>query len=144
MPRGRTHNSSGDDARVVARDLTPMLTVKDAARAIAYYEAAFGAAEVSRFTSPDGVIVAELAIDDRRFWVVDENRTAFNLSPDSLGGTSVRMNLVIDDPDTAVDRAVEAGGRVVFPVGDQPYGLRQGRIADPFGHHWLIGTPIRA
>jgi PhnB protein len=144
VSRGRTHDASGDDARVVARDVTPMLTVKDAGRAISYYEAAFGAAEVSRFTSPDGVIVAELAIDDHRFWVVDENRTAFNLSPDSLGGTSVRMNLIVDDPDTAVDRAVEAGGRVVFPVGDQPYGLRQGRIADPFGHHWLIGAPIRA
>jgi PhnB protein len=123
--------------------LTPMLTVRDAANAIAFYQRAFGALEVApRVTAPSGQIVAQLAIDGQRFFVVDENPAAYNLSPQSLSGTSVRLNLVVDDPDAVAARAVAAGATVVFPIADQPYGMRQGRVADPFGHHWLVGRPI--
>jgi len=123
--------------------LTPMLTVKEAAQAIDFYERAFGAAEVRpRVTTPSGQIVAELAIEGQRFFVVDENPAAFNLSPKTLNGTSVRLNLVVDDPDAVAARAVAAGATVLFPIADQPYGMRQGRVADPFGHHWLIGKPL--
>jgi len=121
----------------------PMLTVRDAAKAIAFYERAFAAREVeARVTAPSGQIVAQLAIDGQRFFVVDENAPAFNLGPQTLNGTSVRLNLVVDDPDAVAARAVSAGATVVFPIADQPYGMRQGRVADPFGHHWLIGKPI--
>jgi PhnB protein len=119
-----------------------MLTVKNADAAIGFYLEAFDAVERARFTAPTGQVVAELAIDGLRFFVVDENPEAFNLSPTSLDGTSVRINLIVDDPDATAARAVRAGGREIFPVGDQPYGLRQGRIADPEGHHWLIGKPL--
>jgi PhnB protein len=119
-----------------------MLTVKDANEAIYFYRAAFGATEEARFTSPTGQVVAELAIDGLRFYVVDENPEAFNVSPMSIGGTTVRMNLVVDDPDATTAQALRAGGVEVFPVADQPYGMRQGRIADPEGHHWLIGSFI--
>jgi PhnB protein len=127
---------------MTASSLTPMLTVKDAAAAIDFYRAAFDAVEQSRVTAPTGHVVAELAIDGLRFFVVDENPEAFNLSPKSLDGTTVRMNLIVDDPDAAAAQAVAAGASEVFPVGDQPYGLRQGRVADPDGHHWLIGRPL--
>jgi PhnB protein len=126
----------------MATSLTPMLTVRDAAAAIVFYENAFGATEHERATTPTGQIVAELTIEDERFFVVDENPDAFNLSPSSLGGTSVRMNLVVDDADASTERALAAGATVIFPVNDQPYGMRQGRVQDPFGHHWLIGTPL--
>jgi PhnB protein len=126
----------------MATSLTPMLTVRDAAAAIEFYAEAFGAEERERATTPTGQIVAELAIDDERFFVVDENPDAFNLSPTAIGGTSVRMNLVVDDADASTERALAAGATVIFPVNDQPYGLRQGRVQDPFGHHWLIGTPL--
>jgi PhnB protein len=76
------------------------------------------------------------------FYVVDENPDAFNLSPEALGGTSVRISLIVDDPDGATVQAIGAGATEVFPVDDQPYGFRQGRVADPFGHHWLIGKPL--
>jgi len=127
---------------MAASSLTPMLTVKDAGAAIAFYRNAFGAVEESRVTTPTGQVVAELAIDGLPFFVVDENPAAFNLSPSSLDGTTVRLNLIVDDPDAATARAIAAGASEVFPVSDQPYGLRQGRIADPDGHHWLIGTPL--
>jgi PhnB protein len=119
-----------------------MLTVKDAVAAIEFYRDAFGAVEHARFTAPTGHVVAELAIHGQRFYVVDENPEAFNLSPGSLGGTSVRMNLIVEDPDESAAQAVRAGASELFPVADQPYGLRQGRVADPEGHHWLIGKPL--
>ena len=120
-----------------------MLTVKDASQAILFYGRAFGATEVRPpVTAPGGQIVAELAIEGQRFFVVDENPPAFNLSPQTLKGTSVRLSLVVEDPDAVAARAVAAGATVVFPIADQRYGMRQGRLADPFGHHWLIGKPL--
>jgi PhnB protein len=127
---------------VTASSLTPMLTVKNAAAAIEFYRDAFDAVEQERFTAPTGHVVAEMAIDGLRFFVVDENPEAFNLSPTSLDGTTVRINLIVDDPDATAARAVGAGASEIFPVSDQPYGFRQGRVADPDGHHWLIGKPL--
>ena len=127
---------------MTATSLTPMLTVQNAAAAVDFYRAAFDAAEQARFTAPTGHVVAELAIDGLRFFVVDENPSAFNMSPRSLAGTTVRINLIVDDPDAAAAQAVRAGATEIFPVADQPYGLRQGRVADPDGHHWLIGKPL--
>jgi PhnB protein len=127
---------------MTASSLTPMLTVKNAAAAVDFYVAAFGAVEQERFTAPTGHVVAELAIDGLRFFVVDENPDAFNLSPASLAGTTVRLNLIVDDPDATAATAIAAGAAEVFPVSDQPYGFRQGRVADPDGHHWLIGKPL--
>src|SRR5262245_21915263 len=121
-----------------------MLTVKDAAAAIEFYRAAFNAAEQMRFTAPTGHVVAALEIDGLRFFVVDVNPDAFNLGPQSLGGTTVRINLIVDDPDATAAQAVDAGASEIFAVSDQPYGLRQGRVADPDGHHWLIGRPLDA
>lgn len=72
------------------------------------------------------------------FYVVDENPDAFNLSPEDLGGTNVRISLFVVDPDGATAQAIGAGATEVFPVDDHPYGLRQGRV---FGHHWLIRKP---
>ncbi|HEX6061885.1 MAG TPA: VOC family protein [Candidatus Limnocylindria bacterium] len=123
--------------------LTPMLTVRDASKAIEFYQRAFGAREVAPpARSPTGQIVAQLAIDGQHFFVVDENLAAYNVSPQTLSGTSVRLNLVVQDPDAVAARATAAGATVVFPIADQPYGMRQGRVADPFGHHWLIGRPL--
>jgi PhnB protein len=128
---------------VTPSSLTPMLTVKNAAQAIEFYEKAFGAREVSRLTTPTGQIVAEMSFDGQVFFVVDENPRAFNVSPKSVGGTTVRISLIVDDPDALAARAIAAGATEVFPMQDQSYGLRQGRVADPDGHHWLIGKPLK-
>src|SRR5215208_4059928 len=115
--------------------LTPMLTVSDAPAAAAFYASAFGAVELDRQVAPGGQAVIELAIGNCRFFAVDENPPAQNLAPQTLGGTSVRLNLIVDDPDAAAAEAIAAGATEVFAVADQPYGLRQGRVADPWGHH---------
>jgi len=122
--------------------ITPVLSVHDAAAAVAFYGTAFGAVEVHRNPYPDGRIVVEMAVGDARFRVADEAPEAGNLSPQTLGGTTVRLNLFVDDPDAFVATATASGATEVAPVRDQDYGLRQGRIADPFGHHWLIGRPL--
>jgi PhnB protein len=122
--------------------ITPVLTVIDAEAAVSFYKKAFGAEEIVRNSYPDGRIVAEMSVGDSRFRVADEAPEADNLSPQTLNGTTVRINLLVGDPDALVARAVANGAVEVTPVADQSYGLRQGRIADPFGHHWLIGRPL--
>jgi PhnB protein len=122
--------------------ITPVLTVRDALEAVRFYEHAFGAIEVHRDTDLTGRIVAEMAVGAARFRVADEAPEALNLGPHLLGGTSVRINLLVADPDALAERAMAAGAIEIAPVANQSYGLRQGRFADPFGHHWLIGRPL--
>jgi PhnB protein len=139
---GSRYDQDGPMTDGPATRIMPMLTLRDAARAIAFYELAFGARELTRLTSSEGRIVATMAIDDAEFGVVDEAPQAGNLSPETLGGTSVRISLHVADPDAVAQRAIDAGAELLFPVEDQPYGMRQGRVKDPFGHHWLIGRPL--
>lgn len=121
--------------------LEPLLSVRNGVRAIVFYKAAFGAEELGRVES-NGDVVAQLSVDGARFWLADESPEHFNFSPESLGGCTVRMVLIVDDPDARFDRAVAAGAKVVWPVANQEYGWRVGRIVDPFGHHWEFGKPL--
>jgi PhnB protein len=122
--------------------LQPMLSVRGGAQAVEFYKRAFGATELFRI-SEDGIsVVARLAIGKAEFWVADESPAHENFSPASLNGSTARMVLIVDDPDTFAAQAVSAGARVVNPVADQSYGWRVGRVVDPFGHHWEIGKPI--
>ena len=121
--------------------IAPMLSVRNGARAVEFYKAAFGASELFRLDGEGGTVVAQLAVDGAQFWVADESAEHLNFSPESLGGGSVRMVMTVDDPDAMFERAVAAGATVVTPVGDN-YGWRLGRVVDPFGHHWEIGKPL--
>ena len=121
--------------------ISPMLSVRRGARAIEFYKAAFGAGELFRLDSESGEVVARLSVGAAEFWVADESPQHLNFSPESLGGGSVRMVMIVEDPDAAFERAVAAGAAVVSPVCNQ-YGWRLGRIVDPFGHHWEIGKPL--
>ncbi len=123
--------------------ISAMLSVRNGAKAVEFYKSAFGAGELFRLDDANGAVVAQLSVGEAEFWVADESPEHLNFSPESLGGGSVRMVMVVDNPDAAFDRAVAAGATVVSPVGDQPYGWRVGRIVDPFGHHWEIGKPLQ-
>jgi len=122
--------------------ITAVLTVRNAVDAVAFYQRALGAEEIYRNTYPNGKIVAEMAIGEARFRVADEAPEAGSLSPQSLDGTCVRLNLMVAEPDAVADQAIAQGAVEIAPVADQTYGLRQGRLADPYGHHWLIGRPL--
>jgi len=117
-----------------------MLSVRNGARALDFYKAAFGAVELFRIDNEKGEVVAQLSVDSAEFWVADESPPHLNFSPESLGGGSVRMLLITEDPDAAFAQAVAAGATVIAPVGNQ-HGWRVGRMVDPFGHHWEIGKP---
>lgn len=121
--------------------IAPMLSVRGGKAAVEFYIAAFGAEVVFRVESEIGDVVAKMSVDGAEFWLADESPEHFNFSPQSLGGSSVRMVMIADDPDAAFDAAIAAGATEVVPVGEQ-YGWRLGRIVDPFGHHWEIGKPL--
>lgn len=117
-----------------------MLSVRRGAEAVDFYKAAFGAGVLFRLDVPDGTVVARLAVDGAEFWVADESPEHLNFSPETLNGGTVRMVMIVEDPDAAFARAVAAGAMVVWPVSDQ-HGWRLGRVKDPYGHHWEIGKP---
>ena len=115
-----------------------MLSVRRGAQAIEFYQSAFGATVLYRIDGEDGTVVAQLAAGGAEFWVADESPEHLNFSPETLGGGTVRLVMVVEDPDAAFNRAVAAGAKVVNPVAEE-YGWRLGRVVDPFGHHWEIG-----
>ena len=121
--------------------IAPMLSVRNGVRAIEFYKGAFGADELFRVDDEAGRVVARLSAAGAEFWLADESPEHFNFSPESLGGGSVWMVMIVEDPDAAFKQAVAAGATVVWPVSNQ-YGWRLGRIVDPFGHHWEIGKPL--
>lgn len=125
--------------------LTPHLIVDGAARAIAWYQQVFDAREVVSYVDHklDRVVHAKLAIGDDEITLSDENRPWKNDGPRALGGSPVVLTLQVDDADAVGARMVAAGATVIFPIADQFYGERQGRLADPFGHLWLITQRIR-
>jgi len=129
-------------AEVQSSAIAPLLSVRDGARAIEFYKAALGATEVFRVADPSGAVVARLSVGGADFWLADESPEHANLSPETLGGSTVRVVLTVDDPDAVFAKAVAAGATEVYPVEDQPYGWRIGRLTDPFGHHWEIGKPL--
>src|SRR3954451_16791771 len=113
------------------------LSVRNGRAAVDFYKAAFRALEVYRFGGTDDLeeVVAQLAIGASLFWVEDESPPHGNFSPETVGGSTVRMLLVVDDPESVLTRAVAEGPTLVSPVDDE-HGWRLGRIDHPFGHRW--------
>ena len=126
--------------------ITPYLSIKGAAEAIAFYQRAFGAVELYRMPMPDGRVGhAELQIGDSRIMLADEMPEmpdAVAKSPRTLQGTSFGLALYLKDVDAAFAQAIAAGGTVKRPVKTQFYGDRSGTLEDPFGHVWTLSTHV--
>jgi len=122
--------------------ITPHLTVRGAARAIEFYKRAFGAKVRMRMPGPDGksIMHAELKIGDSIVFLNDEFPDMGCPSPQSLRGTAGGLFLYVKNVDAAFKRAVEAGAQVRMPVADMFWGDRYGKVIDPFGHEWGMGT----
>src|SRR6476620_1528972 len=117
----------------------PMLYLKNVADGIEFYEKAFNAKELRRWSNDDGSVhVAEMMVEDALFHLHEEVSRDANLSPKTLGGTSVILGLFVADPDEIVAKAIAAGATEIHPIQDYDYGYRQGDIRDPFGHYWTI------
>jgi PhnB protein len=120
--------------------IQPELWVDRAGEAVAFYEAAFGATVLHRVGEGDDIVV-QLAVGDAAFWVAAASSAMKRFSPEAIGGATSRTLLVVDDPESVVQQAVAAGATEISPVADE-HGWRLGRICDPFGHEWEIGTPL--
>jgi PhnB protein len=121
--------------------LTPYITVKDAASAIRFYQDAFGATEMFRLTEPGGKIGhAELQFGDATLMLSDEYPDFGALSPQAIGGSPMKLHLYVPDADTAVERALKAGATLVRSIKDEFYGDRVGMVADPFGYSWFVSS----
>ena len=124
--------------------VTPYLAIKGAAAALEFYQKAFGAVmRAPCLIDPAGNVAhAEIIIGDSIIMLGEESVEWSAPSPLTLGGTSVKLALRVDDVDASVDQAVNAGATLVSPVADLFYGERSGRVADPYGHVWIISTRI--
>jgi PhnB protein len=120
--------------------ITPALAVRNAGAAMTWYKKIFGAQEIMCLKDNDETIVhAELKFADAVIMLAEEN-PAYNRSPQTLNGTAVILNFYVPDADIVVTQAVQEGAKIIFPVKDQFYGDRSGRIQDPFGHQWIISA----
>jgi PhnB protein len=125
------------------RTVTPHLVIKGADKAVDFYTRAFGAREHYRMGGPGGLIGhAELQIGDSLIYLADEwpGPQGGSKSPQTLKGSSVNIHLFVEDVDSAFQRAVGAGAKVVMPLMDMFWGDRYGQVRDPFGHVWSLAT----
>lgn len=123
--------------------VSPYLIVDGAERALDFYKAAFGAAELFRHKAPGGKLGhAEIRIGDTVVMLADVHPEADAYAPAHYGGSPVSLHVYVDDVDDVARRAIAAGAKVKRPVADQFYGDRSGTLEDPFGHTWHVSTHI--
>lgn len=126
---------------ITSTTIMPFLVVKDGIKALAFYKAGFGAIEAERDDMPDGRIMAKLKIGEAAFCIGDEELEYGNRSPETIGGSPVRIVLITADPDTLFASALLAGATQICPVTTEDT-WRIGKLSDPFGHIWEIGHPL--
>ena len=121
--------------------VTACLMVRGADRAIDFYKKAFGAELLERMTGPDGktVVHSQLRIGDSFIFLGDEAAVPGGGSAEKAASCG-SIHLYVDDVDSAFNRAVEAGAKVRMPVADMFWGDRYGKVIDPFGVEWGLGT----
>ncbi len=121
--------------------VSPKLVVDDADAAIDFYQRAFAARCTERYTLGEKVVFASLDLLGSSISLKEAD--SVDPSPATLGRPGVILEITCETPDSVAAAAVQAGAEVMFPVDDQPYGARGGRVRDPFGHEWLIQSPVR-
>ena len=133
---------------VTVPPLTPYLVVSNAAEAIDFYKAAFGAEQdgVSHFMpGTDKIMHARLVINGSLIMLCDDMGSMMGRPeshPNALGGSPVTLALQLDDVQSFWDQAVAAGATVTMPLADQFWGDRYGQITDPYGHKWSMSQTI--
>lgn len=117
--------------------VTPYIFVDGAEAYVRFLEAAFGAREIGRSTAPDG----RIANCQMRF-----STTTIMVSEASVQFPASRaaLYLYVDDADSAMMKAEQAGAEKIMDVGDMPYGDRQGGVKDPSGNIWWVSQRLTA
>ena len=124
-------------------EVFPYLRVRDANAAIQFYQQAFGAEEVMRLNDPGGRIGhSELKFGEQIIMVSDEYPEYGIHGPEKYGGSGSAIHLHVKDVDAMTKQAEEAGAKVTMPPADMFYGERVAKVADPYGHEWMLGAHI--
>jgi PhnB protein len=122
----------------------PYLHIRGAAKALDFYQKAFGATEKLRMPQDDGLIGhAEIQIGDSVIMLADEKPESGIYSPTHFGGSAVSIMLYVENCDATYKQALAAGAKSLREPADQFYGDRMGGVEDPFGFQWWIGTHIK-
>jgi PhnB protein len=126
----------------------PHLIVSDGTAALKFYREVLGAEEGHTMMAQDGkrVMHGELVLDGHKLFLSDEFSAAEGgrcQTPQTLGGSTVRITVETDEPDAVVERAVARGAEVIMPLQNMFWGARYGQIRDPFGHIWGINQHCR-
>src|ERR1700682_947460 len=129
-----------DAVTAVRTFASPRLSFKSAAKAIEFYQKAFGAKEIFRFENEMGVGHAEMRIGDSVIMFAEEWPEGGRYSAETWGHSPVSMEISVPDVDAFVAHAVAAGAKLVRPGSDQVYGFREGTVLDPFGYTWGVYT----
>ena len=119
------------------------LSVRRGRAASEFYKAACGAEEIYRFGGTDAQedAVCQLAAHGSAGWAEDESPSDGNFSPETLGGSTGRLLLIMEQPHDVVRRAVTLGATEVSPVAEE-HGWLLGGIDDPCGRRWEIRRPL--
>jgi PhnB protein len=124
--------------------VTPHLVCAGAAEAIEFYQKAFGATELSRVPGENGKLMhASVRIGDSVVMLNEEMPEWGAFGPKSLKGSAVTIHLYVENADAVFEQAVAAGAKITMPLDDMFWGDRYGKVEDPFGHQWSIGTHVR-
>jgi PhnB protein len=146
-PTGKENNSANPSVRPIPEGMhtvTPHLICAGATDAVEFYQKAFGAVELSRMLGPDGKLMhASIRIGNSVIMLNDENPNWGSFGPKHLKGSPVTIHLYVENADAAFEQAVRAGAKVTMPLDDMFWGDRYGKLEDPFGHQWSIGTHVR-
>ncbi|MCL2297144.1 MAG: VOC family protein [Proteobacteria bacterium] len=119
-----------------------ILYVEDVARTLAFYEQAFGLKRKRLCESGD---FAELDTGSTTLTFVSRTAMAqfgIHPSPPKLGAPCFEVALETDEVAAALERAVQAGARLVQDVEEMPWGQTTAYVADPDGFLVEICSPI--
>jgi PhnB protein len=121
----------------------PQLFIPSGVPDISFYFKAFGAVEIKSLQNDDGSVhVAELSINGSIFHLHEERPAKGQLEPNKLKGVTTLIGLFVEDVDSVMSKALQAGATLLTPAQNYDYGYRQGNIQDPFGHQWMIQMKI--
>ncbi len=114
------------------KTINVILVVKDAHKALKFYNNAFGAEITMQLEDPSGKIIhAEMKIDDTIIMLAEG---------EASGDSGIILQIYTGDAEGLFESAVMAGATEVSAIEEQFYGDRAGRVKDPFGHQWIIAT----
>src|SRR5215468_11675736 len=124
-------------------NLSPRLIVAEPDKALDFYQRTLDAEIIERFTDEkQRVVHAAFSVADAVVSVAQSVPEWGLNDPLRLGGSPCLLHLSVDDPDRSAQRMVDAGASLVVAIADRPWGKREGRVADPSGHLWILSKSI--